>query len=229
MTQPPTFSRRHILQGAGAVGIGSLASLIAPSVMAQSFSANSYGDETTDLINRLIQDLAPKQPTESGLPIGGPKTRKVLIRLPDGTTRVYWVDYDSSASLSVQFRTDSAKISQRSRSLLRVLATALKSEKLSTYTYMLAGHTDARASEAYNQDLSERRAGSVAIHLNSVHAISRKRLLPVGFGETQLANPSAPKSGVNRRVEVGLIVRPPNGQEGETPTSGSDTNSLIGQ
>ncbi|MEL7543808.1 MAG: OmpA family protein [Pseudomonadota bacterium] len=229
MTQPPTLSRRHILRGAGAISVASLASLIAPSAMAQSFSANSYGDETTDLINRLIQDLAPKKPTEGGLPIGGPKTRKVLIRLPDGTTRVYWVDYDSSASLSVKFRTDSAKISDRSGTLLRVLATALKSEKLATYTYMLAGHTDARASNAYNQDLSERRAVSVASHLNTVHSIGKNRLLPVGFGETQLANPSKPNSGVNRRVEVGLIVRPPNGEEGETPSAGNDTNSLIGQ
>jgi len=218
MIRTPLLDRRSVILGLGAA-------LVAGPTVA---NATSHSDDTTKLINDLIQDLTPKGDTSGGgLPIGGPKTRKVVVIQPDGTQVVYWVDYDSSASLSVHFNTDSAKISKRSDRLLRVLATALKSDQLSNYTYMLAGHTDARASRAHNQKLSERRAVSVSNHLQTVHSIAGKRLIPVGFGEDQLLNSKSPASRVNRRVEVGLIVRAPDGAEPEKPKSG-ETNTLIG-
>lgn len=219
--QTTPLTRRSLIVGAG---VSALVLATPSAALAESHS----GDDVVKQINDLIQDLAPKgTPTDGGLPKGGPNTRKVIVTLPDGTTKIYYVDYDSSASLSVEFRTDSAKISKRSGQLLRVLASALKSQELSSYSYMLAGHTDARASKAYNQSLSERRAVSVSNHLQGVHGIAGQRLLPVGFGENQLLNKKAPNSRVNRRVEVGLIVRPPEGAE-ENKTNEGGTNDLIG-
>lgn len=208
-----------------AVMLGMATSLVLGPTIAR---AEQHEGDTTKLINDLIHDLTPRGDTsQGGLPVGGPKSREVWVTLPDGTRKSYWVDYDSSASLSIHFRTDSAVISSRSGRLLRVLATALKSRELSNYSYMLAGHTDARASHEHNQGLSERRAVSVLNHLTDVHDIDGSRLIPVGFGESQLRNPSAPNSGINRRVEVGLIVRAPGGTQ---PVYGGNdgTNSLIG-
>jgi len=186
--------------------------------------AQSYGDSAKQ-VNDLINDLKPHTHySGGGLPEGGRHTRKVIVISHNGTRHVYFVDYDSTASLSVEFHTGSNDLTARSRKLLKVLAAALSSHDLSYFSYIIAGHTDSRGSRAYNQKLSERRALSVARYLSDYLGIDRGRLVPVGFGEDQLANPDAPRSGVNRRVEVGLIVRAPAdyGREADGDHSGND-------
>ena len=65
------------------------------------------------------------------------------------------------------------------------------------------GHTDNTGSAQYNQALSERRAVSVAQYLNS-RGIDPRRLLVVGFGQTQPIAPNNSEAGraANRRVEI---------------------------
>jgi outer membrane protein OmpA-like peptidoglycan-associated protein len=66
------------------------------------------------------------------------------------------------------------------------------------------GHTDSSGSDAYNQDLSERRAQSVANYL-STRGVNRVRMATQGFGETQLlVSPERTESDrqANRRVEI---------------------------
>jgi peptidoglycan-associated lipoprotein len=48
----------------------------------------------------------------------------------------------------------------------------------------LGSHTDARASDSYNLDLSKRRAQSVVNYLIE-KGIARDRLVPKGYGESQ--------------------------------------------
>lgn len=71
----------------------------------------------------------------------------------------------------------------------------------------LGSHTDSRASDAYNQDLSERRARSAVNYIVS-RGIDAARIVPHGYGETQLANEcgngvkcSQSKHQENRRTE----------------------------
>ena len=59
--------------------------------------------------------------------------------------------------------------------------------KASNLRISLNSHTDARGSDAYNQDLSQRRAESVVRYLIS-QGIDSARLVPAGFGETKLIN-----------------------------------------
>jgi cell division protein FtsN len=75
----------------------------------------------------------------------------------------------------------------------------------------LASHTDCRASDVYNIDLSQRRAESVVKYLVE-NGISARRMRARGYGETQLKNGCA--DGVqcseeehqrNRRTEVKII------------------------
>jgi outer membrane protein OmpA-like peptidoglycan-associated protein len=70
----------------------------------------------------------------------------------------------------------------------------------------VAGHTDSKGSEEYNQLLSERRANSVAQYL-STKSIVEARIEIAGFGEgTPIAdNSSAEGRALNRRVELSLI------------------------
>jgi len=74
----------------------------------------------------------------------------------------------------------------------------------------IRGHTDSRGDDAYNQDLSQRRATAVRDHLVTEHAVDPSRLEPTGFGETQPIAPNTRPDGAddpegrqrNRRVEI---------------------------
>ncbi|MBG0790710.1 MAG: OmpA family protein [Desulfovibrionaceae bacterium] len=70
-------------------------------------------------------------------------------------------------------------------------------------TYVISGHTDATGTDAYNQGLSERRAGSVMNWLTA-NGISVDRLEAMGYGESQPKYDNTTKEGrrLNRRVEI---------------------------
>ena len=70
----------------------------------------------------------------------------------------------------------------------------------------VAGHTDSRGSDSYNQDLSERRAESVAQYLTS-NNVMRERLITVGMGERRPVADNTTSAGQqqNRRVELTLV------------------------
>lgn len=71
---------------------------------------------------------------------------------------------------------------------------------------VVGGHTDTDGGDSYNQLLSEKRARSVALHLNS-KGIVNDRIETVGFGESNpvAANNSPANKEQNRRVEITLI------------------------
>ena len=67
----------------------------------------------------------------------------------------------------------------------------------------VVGHTDSTGSEAYNQSLSERRAGSVSNYFRS-RGVEPARIASYGMGETQPVASNADSFGrqQNRRVEL---------------------------
>ncbi|MGC2177445.1 MAG: OmpA family protein, partial [Bradyrhizobium sp.] len=104
--------------------------------------------------------------------------------------------------LDIQFDYNSAKISQASLSAVQELGKALSNPALTGSTFVVAGHTDAIGGEAFNQDLSERRADTIKRYLTDKYGIAGADLVTVGYGKTKLKNPSMPTSPVNRRVQV---------------------------
>jgi outer membrane protein OmpA-like peptidoglycan-associated protein len=70
----------------------------------------------------------------------------------------------------------------------------------------VAGHTDSVGSDAYNQQLSEKRAGSVAAYLSS-HGVNRTRIVTVGAGEAHpvASNDTEEGRAQNRRVEITIV------------------------
>ncbi|MEO8618550.1 MAG: OmpA family protein [Sphingomicrobium sp.] len=69
------------------------------------------------------------------------------------------------------------------------------------------GHTDTTGSDAYNMDLSQRRAESVAGYL-SMHGVASARMATRGYGESApLYNPddTEAKKAANRRVEIKVV------------------------
>jgi outer membrane protein OmpA-like peptidoglycan-associated protein len=71
----------------------------------------------------------------------------------------------------------------------------------------IQGHTDSDGSEAYNQQLSQRRAQSVVTYLVQNFAIDPARLTAKGYGELQpVASNSTPEGkALNRRVEFVIL------------------------
>jgi outer membrane protein OmpA-like peptidoglycan-associated protein len=108
--------------------------------------------------------------------------------------------------LDIQFDYNSAKISQASLSAVQELGKALSNPALTGSTFVVAGHTDAIGGEAFNQDLSERRADTIKRYLTDKYGIAGADLVTVGYGKTKLKDPSAPTSPVNRRVQVVNLI-----------------------
>lgn len=70
----------------------------------------------------------------------------------------------------------------------------------------VAGHTDNVGSDAYNQELSVRRANSVAAYLSG-QGVMQQRLITVGAGESRpiASNDTEEGRAQNRRVEITLV------------------------
>ena len=104
--------------------------------------------------------------------------------------------------LDIQFDYNSADISKASMPSVQELGKALSNPNLKGSTFVVAGHTDAIGGEAYNQDLSERRADTIKRYLTEKYGINGTDLVTVGYGKSKPKDPNAPMDPVNRRVQV---------------------------
>ena len=106
---------------------------------------------------------------------------------------------------NVTFPFDSAEIQPQFRPTLDQLAATL--QQYDQTVIDISGHTDSTGSNVYNQQLSERRAGSVASYLMS-RGVLPGRVIHGGFGETQPVATNQTPAGrqANRRVDI--QVRP---------------------
>jgi outer membrane protein OmpA-like peptidoglycan-associated protein len=70
----------------------------------------------------------------------------------------------------------------------------------------VAGHTDSVGSDSYNQQLSQRRAESVASYLAS-RGVQRQRMMTLGAGKSRPIADNGTEAGraQNRRVEITLV------------------------
>jgi outer membrane protein OmpA-like peptidoglycan-associated protein len=107
-----------------------------------------------------------------------------------------------AVDLYVNFAYNSADLTGDARISLDQLGGALRDPRLSGFTFMVAGHTDAKGGVDYNQKLSERRAEAVRQYMIAQYGIAAERLSSVGYGKSQLLDPSRPEDGVNRRVQI---------------------------
>ncbi|WP_342727080.1 OmpA family protein [Bradyrhizobium sp. B097] len=104
--------------------------------------------------------------------------------------------------LEIHFDYNSAEIAKGSTQAVQELGKALSDASMKGTTFVVAGHTDAIGSEAYNQDLSERRADTIKNYLVEHYGLNGSDLVTVGYGKTRPKDPSAPMDPTNRRVQV---------------------------
>ncbi len=101
----------------------------------------------------------------------------------------------------VLFAFDSAELSENAKHSLTEISKRLTGASL--VSVQVAGHTDSKGSDAYNQSLSERRAQSVSNFLTA-QGIPAQKLSVVGYGESQPVADNGSDEGraQNRRVEL---------------------------
>jgi OmpA-OmpF porin, OOP family len=142
--------------------------------------------------NRLPNVPVPRPDEQSPLPRWYPEAP---WSAKDGISRIY-------IEGKIVFDTDKATI--RTGSSEKVLNTLLQfaNEHQEVSLLRIEGHTDSRASDEHNMDLSARRALAVCDWLVD-HGVDYTRLLAVGFGKTRPIAPNNRPDGMqeNRRTE----------------------------
>lgn len=124
-------------------------------------------------------EYAPEPEPE---PVVEPETRTITVRL------------------NVEFEFDKAVVRAIYGDELEAVANAMRAHD--DIDLVLEGHTDSIGTEAYNQDLSERRVVAVEARLAEDYGIDPARISTVGYGESRPIADNATKEGRarNRRV-----------------------------
>ncbi len=108
------------------------------------------------------------------------------------------------ALYGIYFESGSATIKPESRATLDEVLAALKAEP--SLKLLVGGHTDSTNTDAYNMQLSQRRAEAVVAWLTA-NGVEAARLKATGFGKSQPVADNATAAGraLNRRVEVSAL------------------------
>jgi outer membrane protein OmpA-like peptidoglycan-associated protein len=176
------------------------------------------GDNVTE--EQILRALTPeKKPLTRGLSIG-PKVEPAANAAEDkfvqtirgrSTRSLSSAEREEIATivkdkpkidLEINFDYNSAQINAKSLASVQALGRALTNADLKGSTFVVAGHTDAAGGEAFNQDLSERRAEAIKRYLIDKYGINGSDLVTVGYGKSKLKDPNQPLAEANRRVQV---------------------------
>lgn len=115
--------------------------------------------------------------------------------------------YNIKGTTNVHFDTGRALLSAQAKDTL--CATAAQAEAMENALLLVVGYTDSTGPEEFNQQLSEKRAGSVINHLQQKCGWKPYRMLtPTGMAEADpLADNTTPQGKAqNRRVAVNILV-----------------------
>lgn len=115
--------------------------------------------------------------------------------------------YNVKSTTSVNFDTGKAALSAEAKENL--CATAAQAQQMDNALLLVVGYTDSTGAQEFNQQLSEKRAGSVVNHLQQACGWKPYRMLtPTGMAEADPAasNDTVDGKAQNRRVAVNILV-----------------------
>jgi outer membrane protein OmpA-like peptidoglycan-associated protein len=180
-------------------------------VIALSTSGQLVHAEDPSLADEILHALTPNTTTRS-LSAPSPEQTSFVDSLkkktansvaPDERQKLATLAKDKpSFDVKINFEFNSDSIGPAAAQAINEVGKALSSPQLSGNTFAIAGHTDGKGSDAYNQDLSERRAEAVKRYLAVTYKIPPGTLVAVGYGKTMLKNTNNPLAAENRRVQI---------------------------
>lgn len=100
----------------------------------------------------------------------------------------------------IQFEFNSDRLTPFAQGVVDVFAAAVQSESLRSVNFIIEGHTDGVGSDAYNLELSRKRADAVVRYLVESRGLPVDRFAARGKGKRELANAGEPSAADNRRV-----------------------------
>ncbi|HLF15325.1 MAG TPA: OmpA family protein [Bacteroidota bacterium] len=141
----------------------------------------------------LIGNYMDKQAEEMQRDIEGAK----IERIGEGIK----ITFESG----ILFATNSSDLQPAAQENIGKLAAIL--QKYDDTNILVEGHTDSTGSAEHNQQLSERRAASVATYAKS-GGVKGDRFTVIGYGENQpvLSNTTTEGRQANRRVEIAIFA-----------------------
>lgn len=201
-----TFKHRKLNLAGAALAVGAVLSFGIGMALAD--------DVTSSDIVRALS--GPKKPLTRGLSVGAPAAssgdQTFVDTLRNRTSRslssgereqIATIAKDKpNIDLEITFDFNSAKISRKAEPMVDALGKALSSPDLKGSTFVVAGHTDNVGGDAFNQDLSERRADTIKKTLIERYGIAGADLVTVGYGKSKPKDPTNPADAANRRVQV---------------------------
>jgi outer membrane protein OmpA-like peptidoglycan-associated protein len=204
VTDPNTGNRvisRTAIGGVGGAGLGYLLGGLIGGKTARIVGAGIGGAAGGYVGYRMDEQIRELEEATAGSGVDVSQTPNgdgILVNLPD-----------------VTFAVDSTTISPAMRQTLDGVAQSMINYPNSLIDVM--GHTDSTGSDAYNLDLSRRRADSVANYLVS-RGVAGARVERIGYGEQYPIADNTSESGrqQNRRVEIRI-----------TPVTQQDVNAAY--
>jgi outer membrane protein OmpA-like peptidoglycan-associated protein len=109
-----------------------------------------------------------------------------------------------SLTMQLEFKFNSDELAPQTVKYLDALGTALQDKELRGYIYKIEGHTDNVGSDAYNLELSRKRALAVADYMVGTFDLERQQFEIQGFGKSKSIASNDTEAGrqQNRRVEI---------------------------
>lgn len=162
--------------------------------------------------------LLPAGPSSARQPedaVGVVEDLYFVVESLDGTQTVERAETEVTVTLTsdVLFALDESELTTEARDRLASVADQIRADGAGG-VIAIAGHTDDQGSDAYNQDLSERRADSVRAALAGLLSDLDVTFETTGHGESQPrvpnvvdGQPDEENRAKNRRVEISYQVR----------------------
>ncbi len=133
------------------------------------------------------------------------QAKEIQQNIPGATVERVGEGIDVTFASGILFPFNSTEILPQGRANLQELANSL--QKYATSDLLIVGHTDSVGTDAYNMDLSQRRAEAASSYLQSL-GVSSARIRTSGRGKTEPVQSNDTEEGRqrNRRVEVAIYA-----------------------
>jgi outer membrane protein OmpA-like peptidoglycan-associated protein len=177
------------------------------------------GENVNDVRGRA--DRAQSQADTAMTRAGEANTRAGNAEQNIGDLRTNLDKYELQNTATVNFKFDKYDLTPESKEALDQIAAQIKDRN--NFILEIQGFADATGADAYNNQLTQKRAESVRRYLAEQHNIPLFRMHILGFGELRSVADNKTREGraQNRRVEIRLLTRNVTGGPAAQSSTGS--------